>query len=57
MIFLMPGARLWWANILLSLPPTILFAILSWHLVEKPALALKRRAKTLSGPIPAAKIS
>jgi peptidoglycan/LPS O-acetylase OafA/YrhL len=32
----------WWGNILLSAPPTLLLAALSWHLVEKPALALKR---------------
>lgn len=56
MIFLLPGDRKWWANILLSLPPTILFAALSWHLVEKPALALKRRARNRSSPIPAPEI-
>ncbi|MEM7317767.1 MAG: acyltransferase [Pseudomonadota bacterium] len=27
-----------WQNIALSLPPTILLAILSWHLIEKPCL-------------------
>ncbi|MCV6597970.1 MAG: acyltransferase [Mangrovicoccus sp.] len=29
------------ANILTALPPTLALAVLSWHLVEKPALALK----------------
>ena len=57
MIFLLPGEKLWWVNILLSLPPTVLLAALSWHFVEKPVLALKRRARSLADPIPAPKIS
>jgi peptidoglycan/LPS O-acetylase OafA/YrhL len=32
-----------WSNALLSLPPALLLAILSWHFVEKPMLALKPR--------------
>jgi peptidoglycan/LPS O-acetylase OafA/YrhL len=28
-------------NIALALPPTLALAILSWHLIEKPALALR----------------
>jgi peptidoglycan/LPS O-acetylase OafA/YrhL len=35
-------------NILLSLPITLMFAILSWHLVEAPSLALLRRRSVLS---------
>lgn len=30
------------ANIALSLPPTLALAVLSWHLVERPALSLAR---------------
>lgn len=32
-----------WLNIALSLPVTVICAVLSWHLVEAPALRLKRR--------------
>jgi peptidoglycan/LPS O-acetylase OafA/YrhL len=38
----LPGIG-WWNNILLSAPPTLLFAALSWRWVERPALSLKRR--------------
>ncbi|MFN0113313.1 MAG: acyltransferase family protein [Paracoccaceae bacterium] len=34
-----------WANIALSFPPTLVLAVLSWHLIERPALAWGR-----SGP-------
>ncbi|WP_243039098.1 acyltransferase family protein [Dyella sedimenti] len=30
-----------WGNTLLSLPPTVALAVLSWHFVEKPMLSLK----------------
>lgn len=36
------GAETPLANIALSLPPTILCAAVSWHLVERPALRLKK---------------
>jgi len=38
----LPWARIWWLNILLSVPCATLFAAASWHIVEKPALRLKR---------------
>ena len=38
-----------WTNVALSLPPTLLLAALSWHLVEKPALSFARpRARTVA---------
>ena len=36
-------------HILLAFPPTFLVAVLSWHLVEKPALALLQRGKRRAG--------
>ena len=36
-----PALRLWWLNLLISVPLAIAFAALSWHLVEKPALKLR----------------
>jgi peptidoglycan/LPS O-acetylase OafA/YrhL len=35
-------ARHWWLNMPLSLAGAAMFAALSWHLVEKPALKLRR---------------
>jgi peptidoglycan/LPS O-acetylase OafA/YrhL len=37
-----PWSRVWWINILLSVPLAAAFAALSWHWVEKPALELRR---------------
>jgi peptidoglycan/LPS O-acetylase OafA/YrhL len=37
----------WATNIALSLPVTLLLAVLSWHLVEKPALRLRTPLKRL----------
>jgi peptidoglycan/LPS O-acetylase OafA/YrhL len=34
-----PAEPVWWANVLWSVPLTMICAILSWHLVEKPALS------------------
>lgn len=44
---LLPGLRVWWVNILFSIPFSIIFAALSWHFIELPALALKDRLKFL----------
>ena len=42
------------ANIALSVPATLALAVLSWHLVERPALALRRaRRAALSPPVAA----
>lgn len=37
-----PNLRVWWFNLALSLPLAITFAVLSWHLIEKPALRLRK---------------
>ncbi len=42
-----PNWHVWWFNILLSLPISLLLAAFSWHVVEKPALRLKDRLKPL----------
>jgi peptidoglycan/LPS O-acetylase OafA/YrhL len=43
MVYLVPGQS-WATNIALAFPPTLLCAILSWHLVEKRSLALAKPA-------------
>jgi peptidoglycan/LPS O-acetylase OafA/YrhL len=42
------------ANIAFALPLTLVCAMLSWHLVERPALAFKkpRRATIVAEPLP-----
>jgi len=35
------GHTAWWVNAAVSLPPVLALSVLSWHLVEKPALRLK----------------
>ena len=42
-----PPFREWYWNIAAALPLTILFAVISWHAVEKPALALRGPLKRL----------
>lgn len=41
--FFFPSTRIWYVNALLSLPVIVLLAVFSWHVIEKPSLALKRR--------------
>ena len=45
--FLLPDHRFWWLNILLAIPVTALFAVASWHGLEKHVMALKGR---VAGP-------
>jgi peptidoglycan/LPS O-acetylase OafA/YrhL len=40
--FAFPWARQWWINVLFCVPAAIGMAAVSWHLVEKPALNLRR---------------
>lgn len=42
--YLLGPPMTWYANLLLSLPMVFGLAALSWHFIEKPALALKRSA-------------
>jgi peptidoglycan/LPS O-acetylase OafA/YrhL len=41
-----PSYAVWWTNILFSVPLTLILAMLSWHVVEKPALPLVRGTGT-----------
>ena len=50
--FPVQGFMVWWlgpqtplANVVLSLPPTLALAMLSWHLVERPSLGLLSRRR------------
>lgn len=40
-VALVPGAREWYVNLLVAIPLSLMFAIASWHLVEKRVLAHK----------------
>jgi len=46
-----PGLWHWWLNIAICVPLSLLAAIISWHLVEKHALALKPRLMAAEGKI------
>jgi peptidoglycan/LPS O-acetylase OafA/YrhL len=50
-VALAPGQPFCWTNMLLSAPPTIICAVLSWHLVEKRALLFFRSLKS-DRPVP-----
>lgn len=49
-VALLPVPPTWWLNILIAAPATLLLAVLSWHFVERPLLALKTSAVTTSSP-------
>lgn len=46
LVFYLPEARIWWVNITLAVPLSMGFAAISWHLVEKPALGLRKYLPT-----------
>jgi len=41
MVYLFPFAHTWWGNLILSVPLALMFAVGSWHLVEKKVLTHK----------------
>jgi peptidoglycan/LPS O-acetylase OafA/YrhL len=43
----LPELRNWYWNLLIAAPVTILFAAISWHLIEKPALSLRKKLVAL----------
>jgi peptidoglycan/LPS O-acetylase OafA/YrhL len=51
LVFLFPGLREWWLVFPVAAMLTLLFAMLSWHGIEKPALRLKRLVKGRPKPI------
>lgn len=52
--YFLPQHREWWVNLAIALPVTLAFAVASWHLIEKPALSLRKRlARREGAPIPA----
>jgi len=44
-VWLLGGRAMWWQVFLLALPAAAALAFRSWHLVERPALRLKPRAR------------
>jgi len=46
----LPEHRIWWINFAIALPVTLLFAVASWHLVEKPFLKLRKRFAAVRSP-------
>jgi peptidoglycan/LPS O-acetylase OafA/YrhL len=47
MMHFFPVARVWYLNILISLPIAVLVAAASWHFVERPANGLRSVLKRL----------
>jgi peptidoglycan/LPS O-acetylase OafA/YrhL len=43
----LPEARVWYLNVMISLPIAILVAAASWHFVERPANGLRSALKHL----------
>ncbi len=39
-----PDHHTWWFNLMIALPAAFLAAMLSWHFVEQPAMAKKKKA-------------
>lgn len=51
-IHFLPNHGPWWLVLLISFPVTMIFAISSWHLIEKPTLNLRRRFLTQERTMP-----
>lgn len=42
-VYLFPAYRFWWLNVLFALPTSVVCAMLSWNLIERPMLRHKGR--------------
>nr|WP_295660967.1 acyltransferase [Polymorphobacter sp.] len=51
LVMLFPATREWYINFVLATAASLAVAMISWHLVEKPALGLKRFVKGRPKPI------
>jgi peptidoglycan/LPS O-acetylase OafA/YrhL len=51
-MWLSGGRAPWWQVFLVALPGAAVLAFLSWHLIERPTLALKPRRPALPAPVP-----
>lgn len=48
----LPSYRTWWVVFCLAVPITFCVALVSWHMIEKPCLRLKRFVQNAPKPIP-----
>lgn len=49
-LLLVPAAHLWWVNLLVALPIAFGYAVLSWHVIEKPVLSRKHAIIAIAAP-------
>ena len=49
--YLLPSHREWWINFGISLPITLVIAAMSWHLIERPFLSLRKFFKSSDGAV------
>ena len=46
-IWMFPNYRIWWLNIIVAVPVGLLFAMFSWHAIEKRVLSRRKAATAL----------
>jgi peptidoglycan/LPS O-acetylase OafA/YrhL len=48
----LPNYRFWYVNLAIALPVTLLFAVASWHIIEKPVLGLRKKILATGPRVP-----